>query len=284
MIPVTVVIPVKNEELNIGRCLSKLGKFEKIVVVDSNSTDSTREIAAGYGVELVNFSWNGRYPKKRNWILMNHEFATPWVLFLDADEIVSDEFCDEVARTLENTQFEGFWLNYTNYFFGKSLRFGVPQRKLALFRVGSAYYERIDEDRWSKLDMEVHEHPILKSQAGEIKSKIDHRDFRGIEKFIDRHQDYAKWEAKRHASVDWAKDTGHLTDRQRFKYKNIERWWYPFFYFAYSYFVRLGIFDGSAGFAYAFYKTWYFFMIRNLIAEDKSKGELTMTASYKQGT
>ncbi|MER8887038.1 glycosyltransferase family 2 protein [Mesorhizobium sp. M0701] len=268
VIPVTVIIPVKNEELNIGRCLSKLHKFEKIIVVDSGSTDSTREIVSGYDVELVNFSWNGNYPKKRNWMLINHEFETPWVLFLDADELVSDEFCKEMVSVLGSTEIEGFWLNYTNYFLGVPLRFGVPQRKLALFRVGSAYYERIDEDRWSNLDMEVHEHPILNGQAGEIKSKIDHQDFRGIEKFIDRHQDYAKWEAKRYINIDWSKDTGHLTDRQKFKYRHMGSWWYPLFYFLYSYLLRLGFLDGSAGFAYSFYKAWYFFMIRNLMVED----------------
>lgn len=271
MIPVTVVVPVKNEERNIGRCLSKLRGFKKVIVVDSGSTDSTKEIVAGHGVEVVDFSWNGTYPKKRNWILLNREFDTPWVLFLDADEIVSDEFCAELSHILEDTKGEGFWLNYTNYFLGRPLRFGVPQKKLALFRVGSAYYERIEEDRWSSLDMEIHEHPILKSAAGEIRSRIDHQDFRGIEKFIDRHLDYAKWEARRYVNIDWSKDTSYLTERQKFKYKNIERWWYPFFYFVYSYFIKLGIFDGSAGFAYSFYKTWYFFMIRNLIAEGRSK-------------
>lgn len=271
LIPVTVVIPVKNEELNIGNCLAGLKRFEKVVVVDSGSTDSTKEIVDKHSVEFISFSWNGNYPKKRNWMLLNYEFKTPWVLFLDADEVVSDEFCDELSRALANTEVEGFWLNFTNYFLERPLRFGVPQKKLALFRVGSAYYERIDEHRWSNLDMEVHEHPILDRKAGEIKSKIDHRDFRGIEKFIDRHQDYAKWEVKRCMSIDWSKDTNHLTERQKFKYKNIGKWWYPWFYFTYTYFVKLGILDGFPGFSYAFYKTWYFFMIRNLMAEDKLK-------------
>ncbi|MER9248395.1 glycosyltransferase family 2 protein [Mesorhizobium sp. M0590] len=270
MIPVTVVIPVKNEEASIRRCLSALQRFTKIVVVDSGSTDATGEIVANFGVELVNFSWNGSYPKKRNWMLMNYKFTTPWVLFLDADEIISSEFCDEIERILDGAVEDGFWLNYTNYFLGRPLRFGVPQRKLALFRVGSAYYERIEEDRWSKLDMEIHEHPILIGKVGEIYSKIDHQDFRGVEKFVDKHQDYAKWEAKRYLAIEWEKGVSHLTARQKFKYRNIGRWWYPLFYFLYSYLIRLGFLDGSAGFAYAFYKSWYFFMTRDLIAENRN--------------
>ncbi|MER9651416.1 glycosyltransferase family 2 protein [Mesorhizobium sp. M0199] len=270
MIPVTVVVPVKNEEESISKCLSALQRFAKIIVVDSGSTDATGKIVADFGVELMNFSWNGGYPKKRNWMLMNYNFITPWVLFLDADEIIPDEFCDEIERVLADTIQDGFWLNYTNYFLGKPLRFGVPQRKLALFRVGSAYYERIEEDRWSKLDMEVHEHPILDGKVGEIYSKIDHQDFRGIEKFVDKHQDYAKWEAKRYLAIEWEKGVSHLTGRQKFKYRNIGRWWYPFFYFLYSYVIRFGFLDGGAGFAYAYYKCWYFFMTRDLIAESRN--------------
>jgi glycosyltransferase involved in cell wall biosynthesis len=274
-IPITVVVPVKNEELNIGRCLSKLDKFEKVIVVDSNSIDSTRKIAEDMGVHVLNFSWNGLFPKKRNWILMNYKFQTPWVLFIDADEIISNEFCHEVDESIKNTSVDGFWLNYTNYFLGRRLRFGVPQRKLALFRVGSAYYERIDEDRWSNLDMEVHEHPILSTKAGEISSKIDHQDFRGIERFIDRHQDYAKWEVRRMLNIDWTADTSYMTSRQKIKYRNIEKWWYPLFYFTYSYLIKFGFLDFSAGFAYSFYKMWYFFMIRNLINEQKTMEKMT---------
>ncbi len=61
-LPVTVVIPVKNEERNLARCLDRLKRFDKIVVVDSGSTDRTREIAQEHGCEFVSFRWDGHFP------------------------------------------------------------------------------------------------------------------------------------------------------------------------------------------------------------------------------
>ena len=80
-LPVTVAIPVKNEEANLERCLERLGPFAEVVVIDSGSTDRTCEIAKSYNARIVNFQWNGCYPKKRNWFLLNDPPRQPWVLF-----------------------------------------------------------------------------------------------------------------------------------------------------------------------------------------------------------
>ena len=80
-IPVTVVVPVKNEARNLPRCLKRLERFEKVYVVDSGSDDATPEVAESHGAEVVQFKWNGRFPKKRNWFLDNHTLGTEWVLF-----------------------------------------------------------------------------------------------------------------------------------------------------------------------------------------------------------
>jgi glycosyltransferase involved in cell wall biosynthesis len=174
-IPVTVVVPVKNEEAGLGRCLERLTRFAEVIVVDSSSTDRTPEIAREYGAKLINFVWNGRYPKKRNWLLLNHTLASEWVLFLDADEFADDAFCDAVDAAVRSNTHNGYWLNYTIYFLGRELRHGVPQRKLALFRTGHGLYERIDEESWSQLDMEIHEHPVIDGTVGEIVARIDHK-------------------------------------------------------------------------------------------------------------
>jgi glycosyltransferase involved in cell wall biosynthesis len=266
---ITVVVPVKNEERNLPRCLAALSRFSEVIVADSGSTDATALIAQQFGARLLQFRWNGEYPKKRNWVLLNHAFSTEWVLFVDADEIVNERFCNEVHAAIRSDRHNGYWLNYTSYFLGRKLRFGVAQRKLALFRIGSGMYERIDEHGWSELDMEVHEHPIIVGSLGEIRAPIDHDDFRGIGKFIDVHREYAMWEAQRllllkNKGAAIRKD---LTARQRLKYKHIERWWYAWFYLFYDLFLRLGLLDGSAGFYRAYYKAWYFLTIRLLIAE-----------------
>ncbi|MEM9233329.1 MAG: glycosyltransferase family 2 protein [Pseudomonadota bacterium] len=285
-IPISVIIPAKNEEANLPRCLSKLARFQEIVIVDSGSEDRTPDIAAEHGADVIQFDWDGRYPKKRNWYLLNHSPKCDWVLFLDADEILDDAFCTEAAHAIASDEHDGYWLNYTNFFLGKPLRYGDPQRKLALFKVGKGLYERIDEMGWSRLDMEVHEHPVIDGSIGEIDARIEHNDYRGIAKFIDRHRDYALWEAKR-AEVLRARgldNVEHLTDRQRAKYRNIDKWWFPWSYFAFTYIAKRGFLDGGPGFAMAFYKLWYFFSIRLLIREQMATSQDQAPAAVHPAT
>ena len=270
-IPITVAIPVKDEERNLARCLSRLGQFAHVVVIDSRSTDRTVAIAEENGASVVQFDWDGKYPKKRNWFLANRPVETEWILFLDADELVNDAFCDAVRAAIADTPHQGFWLNYTNYFAGKPIRHGISQRKLALFRSRGIFYERIEEDGWSALDMEIHEHPIVDGSVGEIAARIDHDDYRGIAKFIDRHRNYAMWEAKRYRALMAAGgDHAGFSPRQRKKYRHLAAWWFPAAYFVMTYVVKLGFLDGRAGFLLAFYKAWYFTSIGVLIREDAS--------------
>ena len=275
MIPVSVVIPVKNEEKNLPRCLEVLGDFEHVIIVDSESTDQTLQIAKNAGVEFINFDWNGQFPKKRNWILQNYRFNSEWVLFLDADEIITEEFKREVEEAIQDKEINGFWLNYHNYFQRRLLKYGVPFRKLALFRIGMGEYERIDEEWWSNLDMEIHEHPLIKGQVGEIKAPIIHKDYKGIYHYLARHNEYSSWEAHRFLDLKQKnRDVfNELTPRQRKKYNSLDKWWWAPLYFIVNYFLRLGFLDGREGFVSSVLKAIYFFEIRCKIKEAENTHE-----------
>jgi len=263
-LPVTVVVPTLNEERMLGDCLSRLARFAHVIVVDSGSKDRTIEIAGGHGAEVLSFQWNGRFPKKRNWTLATHHFRTPWVFFLDADELVSDAFCDELAATLPTTANVGFWVSYTNWFLGRRLRHGGANRKLALFRVGAGGYERIDDTRWSSLDMEVHEHPVLDGPTGALRAVLEHKDDRGYARWLAKHNEYSTWEAHRlHALLLPAGggDRPKLTWRQNAKYHGIGRFWFPWAQFVYGYVFKAGFLDGYPGFVYACSKAIYFWQI-----------------------
>ena len=278
LLPVTVAVPVKNEEANLARCLERLGRFAEVVVIDSGSTDRTCAIAREHGARVIDFRWDGKYPKKRNWFLINDPPRQEWVLFLDADEFLDDAFCDALAAELPRSDKSAYWISYDNFFLGRPLRHGVVQRKMALLRVGKALFEKIDEDGWSQLDMEIHEHPIVDGSVGEIAARIEHRDDRGIAHFITKHREYAQWEAARYARLAGDPSVWEtMTDRQRFKYRHLTRWWFPWFYFATTYFAKLGILDGSQGFHYAAYKAWYFQTIRLLIREQAEAAAGTKT-------
>ena len=271
----TIVIPVRNEEKNLQGCLDAIGKdlARKIVVVDSGSTDNTRQIALAAGVDFIPFNWDGKFPKKRNWYLRNHPPATKWVLFLDADEFLTPGFKQELRSKLEaDENVAGYWLHYTIYFLGKKLKGGYPLDKLALFRIGAGEYEKIDEERWSKMDMEIHEHPILNGPVGSIKSKIDHQDFRGVAHYVSKHNDYAWWEANRflHALNDPA-IRNSWTWKQKIKYRLMRTPMIGPAYFMGSYFLLGGFRDGARGLAFAILKMAYFTQvycrIRELMAE-----------------
>jgi colanic acid biosynthesis glycosyl transferase WcaI len=270
-LPVAVVIPVKNEEACIAACLERLQGFAQVFVVDSGSTDRTCEIARAFGAAVVQFEWNGRYPKKRNWFLLNHPIEAPWVLFLDADELVDDAFKTAVRRAVSSNTHNGYWISYRNAFLGKRLRFGVPQRKLALFRTGCGLYERIEEESWSTLDMEVHEHPVIEGSIGEIRAEIDHREPQDLGRFLSKHIDYARWEARRCLLLSRNGATSPLSWRQKAKYRLLGGPFFPLAYFLYAYVVRLGFLDGWAGLSYAFYKGWYFHSVGLLIAQEKAR-------------
>jgi glycosyltransferase involved in cell wall biosynthesis len=270
LIGVSICIPVRNEQHALPGCLNALGgDFTDVVVVDSGSEDKTVEIAEHYGARVVQFTWNGRFPKKRNWALRNVAFAHDWVLFLDADEHLTASFRDELRTVIPITPHNGFWLSYTNQFQGRDLRYGDRPRKLALFRPSAGEYEQFPEEFWSSLDMEIHEHPVLSGSTGHIKALIDHRDSRGLHHYIAKHNEYSTWEANRFrwfatAGADaWNK----LNRRQRFKYKNMNKWWLAHVYFWTCVVVKGGFLDGMTGWRFAAMKHRYFQDVRLKIQE-----------------
>jgi glycosyltransferase involved in cell wall biosynthesis len=266
---VSIVIPVKNEAANLALCLESVQVFDDVVVVDSGSTDETCDIARRYNRPIVQFVWDGRFPKKRNWILQNHRFQHPWVLFLDADERMTPDVRDELARVLPNTKHDAFWIGYRNWFLGRLLRYGDPMRKTALLRVGHGAYEKILEEAWSGLDMEIHEHMVVDGSVGTIEAKLEHHDKRDMYAYYSRHNDYSTWEAKRYFSL---KDRSQLTRRQRIKYRLLTWACFPVLYFCASYIFKGGFLDGRAGFYFAVGKMFYFYQIQAKIHELRGDG------------
>jgi len=263
-LPVSIVVPVKNEEDNLPLCLESLVNFDDVIVVDSNSNDRTCLIAAEYGRKVINFVWNGNFPKKRNWILRTHSFKYQWILFLDADERMTPEFEKELEKNIPDTEHNAFWIGYNEWSLGKVLRHGDAMWKTALLRIGSGEYENISESRWSSLDMEIHEHLVVKGSIGSISEKLEHHDKRSLEAYYDRHNKYSTWEANRYFA---AHDGSKWTFRQKMKYRMMRWLIFPWVYFVYAYFFKGGFLDGRIGFYYAMAKIFYFYQVQAKIFE-----------------
>lgn len=263
----TIVVPVKNEERNLPECLKNIKAFEYVILVDSGSSDRTPEIATEFGREVVQFKWNGEFPKKRNWLLRNYKFKTPWVMFLDADERLTPGFCEELEGVLPMTKCNAFICFYDNWFMGRMLRHGDAMRKTAILRLGAGEYERINEHGWSHLDMEIHEHLQVVGETGVVKARLEHHDKRSLGNYYKKHEEYANWEANRYKALKG--DFSKLTDRQQKKYRFIRKWWFGFAYFCACYFLRFGILDGKPGYVFARSKWRYFSNIRKKLMEAK---------------
>lgn len=269
-LPITVIIPVKNEENNLALLLPMLDAFDEVIVVDSHSSDKTPQIVESFGYQLVEFEWNGHFPKKRNWTLRNVPIRNEWVFFLDADEFMTPEFLNGLRMAFKDTQeYVGYWVCYNKYFMGKLLKHSDKLYKLSLFKKTAGEYEKIEAEDdgkgWGYAGIELHEHPILNGPIGYIKGNIDHRENRSLEAYIKKHNEFSSWEASRYLKT--INKSNMVSFRQKVKYALMDKWYLGTLFFFYLYFFKMGFLDGKAGYIYAQLKKQYFFDIKAKIEE-----------------
>ena len=116
-----------------------------------------------YGAQVVQFQFNGTWPKKKNWALENLPFRNEWVFILDADEVLPREAQEEIAHAVANPgKFVGYWINRRFMFMGRWLRHSYyPNWNLRLFRHPLGRYEKLTDANTHSGDNEVHEHVIV---------------------------------------------------------------------------------------------------------------------------
>jgi len=260
-IPASVVIMTKNEASNIFKCLDVRQFFEEVIVVDSNSTDATKEIAEALGVRVIDFSWNGTYPKKKQWILDNVNTAYDWILHLDADEEVTEEFCEEIQNFLEkdSENFVACRLRVSYHFMHKELKHGQQVRKTAFVKKGYCHYPVLNDLSSTGIgEVEGHYQPIISGPVYNLAIPIVHADAEFIESWMFRHVKYAEWESLVSTDRGLREEVAKSKDRLPKLFLRV-----PFrslFLFTYSYFLKFGFLDGRVGLDYAFSKAWYYWL------------------------
>ena len=284
-LPITVVIPVLNEAANISKCLQSVQFCERILVVDSGSTDDTSALAGENNGEVVQFSYDGCYPKKRQSILNNQDITTPWVLLLDADEQVPAKLLQEIEQAISQQDSPtAFLLTKGFHFMGQKFRHGgFSHSAVLLFKTGTARFERIDLEETSGLDMEVHERLLVDGSVGTLETPLIHDDFKGLHAYLDRHNRYSCWEAAirmRLLENDGGQTDeqikpslfGNVQQRRRFLKKLAIRIpGEPWLWFFYHYVVRLGFLEGRRGFIASTIRAQYISNVRAKIFERRLK-------------
>jgi glycosyltransferase involved in cell wall biosynthesis len=261
-----VIVPIRNEAANLSRCLESVVWADEIFVVDSQSTDGSQEIAERHGARVVQFHFNGTWPKKKNWALNNLPFRNNWVFILDADEVLPQEAEAEFREAITNAgPIVGYWINRRFMFMGRWLRHAYyPNWNLRLFLYSLGRYEKLTGIATESGDNEVHEHVIVQGPTARLRCEIDHYAFPSVEVFVEKHNRYSNWEA-RVAVAEEANTTGELQSARVAQRRRIKRWaralpFRPLLRFLYVYVWQRGFLDGREGYYFARLHGFYEFL------------------------
>jgi len=280
-LPVSVIIPVRNEARNLPRCLQSLRDVGEVYVIDSQSTDDTVEIARSFGAQVVQFHYQGGWPKKRQWAMNTVPIAYDWILLLDADEVLTPELAEEIRLAIQNPTVDGYFILLRIWFLGRVLRHGdVGLWKLSLFRRGKGRYEcRLKDQDTSMADMEVHEHVVVEGATAKLQNPLIHHNVESLSRYIQKHDEYSNWES--HVLLQRGDDSdkelppslsGSQAQRRRWlKRKLFAIPGSPALLFLYRYILRFGFLDGVPGLIYCGFQAVQMFHTKAKIYELKSK-------------
>ncbi len=275
-LPVSVIVAARNEEKNLPRCLEGLREAGEVYVIDSQSTDATPEIARGFGAKVVQFHYQGGWPKKRQWAVDTLPLEFDWILLVDADEALTPELSEEIRRAITDERVNGYFVSLRMHFLGRVLRHGDASFwKLALFRRGKGRYEcRLRDQDLSMADMEIHEHVVVEGATARLRNPLVHHNVESLARYIQKHNEYSNWEAQvllrgEESSAELpASLFGTQAQRRRWLKKKL----YavpgsPLLLFLYRYCLRFGFLDGVPGLIYCGFQAVQMFHTKSKIYE-----------------
>src|SRR5260370_27001350 len=198
LLSVTAIVAARNEARNLPRCLESLRDVGEVYVVDPQSPDATVQIAESYGAHVVQFHYQGGWPKKRQWAMESLPLAHDWIFLVDADEALTPELAQEILDATQNPNYDGYYIALRMYFLGRELRHsGASFEKLSLFRRGKGRYEsRLREQDASMADMEVHEHVVADGNTARLHYPLLHHNVESLSHYIRKHDQYSNWDAR----------------------------------------------------------------------------------------
>jgi glycosyltransferase involved in cell wall biosynthesis len=284
VLPVSVIVPVRNEARNLPRCLESLAAVGEIYVIDSQSTDDTVELAQSRGAKVVQFHYAGGWPKKRQWAMDTLPFAYDWILLLDADEVLTPQLVEEIRRAVQDPGVNGYSIRLQMYFLGRVLRHcDASFWKLSLFRKGRGRFEcRLKDQDASMADMEIHEHVVVDGPTAELRNALVHHNIDSLSRYILKHNEYSNWEARvllkaegdpEDDSQEMSTDLfGTQAQRRRWLKRHLYRLpGSPVLLFLYRYVFRLGFLDGVPGLIYCTFQAVQMFHSKAKIYELECK-------------
>ncbi len=237
--PITIIVPCKNEELNLQACLDSVASLaDEILVADSGSTDRTLEIARNYPRTKIierEFVTSGDF---KNWAIP--QASNQWILLLDADERATPELVEEIRLTLSRgPEHDGYWIYRSNYFMGHRLHFGDARtdKVIRLFSRDRCRYAGPSDHGEVK---------VSTGRIGFLQHPLLHYSYWTYDQFFLKYHRYTSLQAEQWRQS--RRDTSY--------FKLLVR---PMWRFFREYILQLGILDGKKGLQLSWLAAFYSF-------------------------
>ena len=260
-VPVSVVVLTRDEEVDVGRCLTSVAWADQVMVVDSGSTDATVAIAHSLGAGVVEQPWLG-FSGQREFALRFPDLRHDWIYFVDADEWVSPQLAAEIAAQLVapacvayaqrfRLVFQDTWIRHCGWY-------------------GGSWIVRLVDRRYTKFDGSlVGERVRVDGPTRRLANDLVDDDHKGLATWLHKHVGYAQLEARHRGkpvppldrlrrvlsrdSTDTRPLTRTIAKDVIFPCLPAK----PLALFVYMFVIRLGMLDGRAGLRFCFFHAWY---------------------------
>lgn len=258
MSKVAICILTLNEEKNIGYCLDSISKYYKeIHVIDSGSTDKTKEICDRYNVNFYTHCQSGKYSAaiQRNWAMENIQTEYEWFFFIDADEIVNYDFFEKLNSKLISTSADVLCVPLLYYFHENKIKsMGYPNWHDRIIKKGQFFHSDVGEyiDSRNKeylIDFEIKHNFNALGMQRFMEKQVRYAEYIGFETYLFTHGLDSSY---------FGKESKNATLKRLSTKLGLFR---PLARFTYQYFFKLGFLEGKPGFICAFYMAIFEFLV-----------------------
>lgn len=233
---ITGVILTKNEEGYIEKCIKTLSFCDEVIVIDDYSADDTVKISRKAGAKVFKRALAGNFASQRNFGLKKAKGK--WVLFVDADESITQKLAEEIISAVKNEKVEGYYLKRRDIFMQRALFYG-ESGDTKLLRLAIK-----DSGKWKR---KVHEYWDVKGSIGELKNQIIHNSHIDLQGFVKKLNYYSALHARANLKEDKRSSMAKIII-------------FPSMKFFLNYVLKLGFLDGLHGFVFAVFMSLHSFL------------------------